>query len=123
GLETKLFELLVIGAVLATIREVEEQRPGWVVPAALLGLGALTRPDGMLIGGTLLAARAAYEWRARRLAWDAAVKGVLLFALIVGAHLAFRRAYYADWLPNTYYAKLGSGSWWDMGFLYFQTFA
>jgi arabinofuranosyltransferase len=121
GLETKLFELLVVAAVLATIQQVELQRSESWLPALLLGLAALTRPDGVLLGGTLLAARAAYEWWRGRLEWRAAAKGLVLFALVVGAHVAFRRLYYADWLPNTYYAKLGGESWWDMGFLYFQT--
>jgi arabinofuranosyltransferase len=122
GLETKLFELLVVAAVLSTIQEVEAQRSGWRLPAVLLGFAALTRPDGVLVGGTLFAARAVYEWWMRRLQWRAAAHGVLLFALVVGAHLAFRRLYYAEWLPNTYYAKLGGESWWAMGFLYFQAF-
>src|SRR5262249_6338901 len=83
---------------------------------------ALTRPDGVLIGATLFAARAVYELSAHHFNWRAAVKGGLLFVLVVGGHFTFRRLYYADWLPNTYYAKLGGESWWGMGFLYLATF-
>src|SRR5262249_60874232 len=86
------------------------------------GGSARAGPDGVLLGGTLFAGRAAYEWWTSRFDWRAAAKGVAVFALLVGAHLMLRRLYYADWLPNTYYAKLGGESWWDMGALYFATF-
>ena len=44
-------------------------------------------------------------------------------ALLVGAHFAFRIAYYGDWLPNTYYAKVDGRSWWEMGFHYLACFS
>ena len=122
GLETKLFELLVVAAVLVGIREIERRESGWWRPALLLALAALARPDGILFAGAFFAARFACESYERRLDLAAATKGVLLFAGVVGAQFAFRFAYYGEWLPNTYYAKLDGTSWWDMGGLYLRTF-
>ncbi len=122
GLETKLFELLVVAGVLLGVRDVERRESSWWRPAALLALAALTRPDGILIAGAFFTARFVYEVWERRLDVRALAKGVLLFAAVVGAHFAFRFAYYGELLPNTYYAKLGGASWWDMGFLYLRTF-
>jgi len=122
GLETKLFELLVVAGILVGVREVERREPSGWRPAALFALAALTRPDGILVAAAFFAARFAYEAFERRLAAPALAKSVLLFSAVVGAHFAFRFAYYGELLPNTYYAKLGGASWWEMGFLYLRTF-
>jgi arabinofuranosyltransferase len=123
GLETKLFELLVVTAILTNIRDMETGRRDWTAPAVLLAFASWTRPDGVLIAASQFAARGLHEcWRERRIP-RGAVRGMLVFGAIVGAQFAFRKAYYDDWLPNTYYAKLGGESWWDMGFLYLLTFA
>jgi len=122
GLETKLFELLVVGAVFLGIREVERRDSSGWRSAALFALAALTRPDGVLLAGVFFAGRFAYEAYGRRVDLRATAKAVLLFSAIVGAHTAFRWVYYGELLPNTYYAKLGGASWWDMGFLYLGTF-
>jgi hypothetical protein len=42
--------------------------------------------------------------------------------LVVAAHFLWRRAYYGDWLPNTYYAK-HVRPWWDMGMRYITVFS
>ena len=39
------------------------------------------------------------------------------------ALLLARHAYYGEWLPNTYYAKVGGRAWWDMGLTYLGGFA
>ncbi len=126
GLETRLFELLVVWGALRLITEIDHALQGrsarpW--SGLLLALGALTRPDGILIG--LCAYGAGYglvALRARRvnLRWLA---GPGLFVVIVATHFVFRYAYYGDWLPNTYYAKVGGRTWWSMGFSYFRLFA
>ncbi len=45
------------------------------------------------------------------------------FLAPVGAHLLFRLAYYGDWVPNTWHAKVGGRTWWEMGFTYLGAFA
>lgn len=87
---------------------VERGRERWLAPGVLLALVCLTRPDGaLLVAGTLLGlllvrGRAA---RALRLAGQLA----LLPALAVLGQLAFRLAYYGEWVPNTALVKLGFG--------------
>lgn len=43
-------------------------------------------------------------------------------SVVVGLHLAWRRTYYGDWLPNTYYAKIGD-PWWGVGLAWLGTVA
>jgi hypothetical protein len=105
GLETVFYAALLTWALVWTGRELHdpERAP---VSAVLLGLAALTRPEGAAlfaglgIGRVLLAGRLE-----RRLA-----AGIGLFVLFVGGHLAFRLGYYGQPVPNTFYAKVGTES-------------
>jgi arabinofuranosyltransferase len=47
--------------------------------------------------------------------------GAGVAAGVVAAHFLFRRAYYGDWLPNTYYAKVGASRW-HLGFVHHGAF-
>ncbi len=127
GLETKLFELLAFAGALRAVSEVAAARSGkretWVGTSLLLGLASLTRPDGVVVAGGLFAARWLIEQPRGAARLDAVARGVVLFAAILGAHLAFRLAYYGEWLPNTYYAKVGGRTWWSMGLAYVAAFA
>jgi arabinofuranosyltransferase len=126
GLETRLFELLAVAGVLRLLVELEDDgrdrpslRPwsGWILAAA-----TLTRPDGALVGAMALAAGFAVSpLRARRLrSWGFRAAG---FVLPLVAHEAFRVATYGAWLPNTFAAKVGGRTWWDMGLVYAGAFA
>lgn len=147
GLETRLFEVLVLGALFRLVVEIRGAAAAPALPlsnpgaapvahrpwaALLFALATLTRPDGVLIAGCSLSA--AWIWLAirrrrqhlypeclradlRRAARDAAVYGVPVAASVV-----FRVAYYGEWLPNTWYAKVGGLSWWSMGWDYAQLF-
>jgi arabinofuranosyltransferase len=68
---------------------------------AALALIPLTRGDGLYVfAAHALIALLLTTGRKQTLLWLAA-------ALVPAAlHLAFRRAYYGDWLPNTYYLKV-----------------
>lgn len=121
GLETRLFEVLVVAGVLRLIDHVDAVERGltprpWA--AVLFGLAALTRPDGVLLGATAMAAAAALLASKSRLKISDAIGHAAVFAGIVGAHLIFRRVYYGEWVPNTYVAKVGGRSWWGMGAAY-----
>jgi hypothetical protein len=94
GLETMLFVALVTAAVGALVGT----SPGrWVPVAACLGV---VRPEGpflvfaLMLLVALVHGRPAVGWR--RLA--VALAPMLSWFL-------FRRVFYGDWLPNTYYAK------------------
>jgi hypothetical protein len=107
GLETALFTTLVALAYLVLVEELEGLRPagtGLAANGVLLGVAALTRPEGALLAGAtgifVLFAGRDRGWRAGRLlAWFAAWAGPLL-ALEVA-----RLAYYGSALPNTFAAK------------------
>jgi hypothetical protein len=116
GLETMLFTALVW---LATLRFLAERRSSARAPwvsGALFALAALTRPEGPLFAGlaglALLAAVGRGAARPR-----AFVAFALAFLLPVLTHLAWRRAYYGDWLPNTFRAKV-AGAWLEQGLAY-----
>jgi hypothetical protein len=127
GLETRLFELLIVSGVFRLISEDAALQRGssrvWPLAALWLALATLTRPDGLLIAASVLGAVLAVRWRelARRWPWTLASAG--LYAGVVGAHYGFRRLYYGEWLPNTYYAKVSGQSWWGLGGQYLEAFA
>jgi hypothetical protein len=118
GLETRFFELCVVAGTLAAVHE--HRRPSGSEPpiplsAIALALGALTRPDGILIGGCVIAA----SWiLAPKRSRGVVARGAGVFAAVVSAHFLARHAYYGAWLPNTYYAKVGGDVWWSMGAAY-----
>ena len=125
GLETRCFEFLVIAGVLRLLVELEGLERGAPRPPLawlLFALAALTRPDGLLISGAVLAAGAAYVARRAPAELGRFVSRQIPFALVVGAHALFRRAYYGDWLPNTYYAKFDGHPWWASGWRYLAAF-
>ena len=69
------------------------------------GLCALMRPEGVLVTVALVA------WLVLVRRHNTARNPVALLipaGVIVGAHLIWRHAYYGDWLPNTFYAKVGA---------------
>ena len=127
GLETRLFEVLVVAGVFRLIDDLTAVRDGErrrrPIASIYLALAALTRPDGMLIGGAVMATAAAILAMRRRLRFGDLAAHALVFGGIVGAHLLFRHAYYGDWVPNTYYAKVGGRAWWEMGSAYLACFA
>src|SRR5262249_51252757 len=149
GLETRLFELLAVAGVLRVAEEVEALRDARWIPGArsaalkqgagriappselpvspsrpigalLLGLAALTRPDGVLVGGAALGAALACVGREKRGAW---LKRCAPWLGLVAAHQIFRLAYYHAWLPNTYFAKVGGRAEWGPGLEYLAAFA
>ena len=126
GLETRLFELLVVAGALRLIHEDGELQRGIArvhpLAAVLFALASLTRPDGVLIAACALGAVGVLRWRetTARLGW--AVRSLAICGGIVAAHYLFRRAYYGEWLPNTYYAKVDGRTWWSMGGRYLASF-
>ncbi len=121
GLETRLFEVLVVAGVVRLVADVDAASRGErraPVAAFLFALATMTRPDGLLIGGSALVAAAAALAVRRSLRIRDVIASALAFGGPIGAHLLFRHAYYGEWVPNTYFAKVGGRSWWDMGAAY-----
>ncbi|MFO1077495.1 MAG: hypothetical protein U1E73_07190 [Planctomycetota bacterium] len=114
GLETALFGLCAIGWTLAVA---ERRALGAVSTWAALAM--LTRPDGMLLG---LATAALAAWSVLRRWWSPrALWGLLPFVAPL-AHVLWRRWFYGEWLPNTYYAKV-TAAWPASGLRYLFCFA
>lgn len=129
GLENSLFNLLLAGGMLRTLREGERDEP-WVFPwSAVLFLGlACTRPEGIVYaagGGffrLVLALRKPKPWRPVLL-W------LVVFFLPFGLYQAWRYNYFAWPFANTYYAKLDGENrfvpwrWSGRGWTYFRNYA
>ena len=104
GLETALFNLLV----LIWTREVfmlhqRERSSPWRIASAAAGM-ALTRPDGYLFVMATLGAMAVHVFQ-NRAALKSSLAALSPF-LLVATHILWRRSFYGEWLPNTYYAKV-----------------
>jgi arabinofuranosyltransferase len=120
GLETALFTCLIALWTFCALS------PGWgfrrraVSTTLAAALMALTRPDGLLyVAATIVLLGIAMLRRRGEIRigdWLA-----LSPLLIVPAHEAWRRAFYGEWLPNSYHAKLVA-AWPASGALYALSF-
>jgi len=127
GLETRLFEVLIIGGVFRMMVEFESHREEGhtraPLAAVLFALATLTRPDGLLISAGVFMVGAIHVLKSRSAEFKRFAAGMGVYALIVGGHFAFRLSYYGEWLPNTFYAKVGDTLRWRLGFTYLAAFA
>ena len=110
GLETSMFVFWITSWIYVTSKRQEEHSSSWAAAVgATATLAALTRPDGLLC---VIASIVLFAWRAVR--GPAAGRARLLVGLLplglVAAHLVWRKSFYGEWLPNTYFAK--HSSWW-----------
>ena len=125
GLETRLFELLVVCAVLELRAEVGAAAPrarsALPLSSLLFAAACWTRPDGILIAGCCYAvALALGSGRERRRETSLSLQ---LWLAGVGLQLGFRLLYYGDFVPNTFHAKVGGRLWPEMGLAYAEAFA
>ena len=122
GLETALFNFCLLCWVVSVIL-IQEKGHWWRL--AVTGTAALTylaRPDGVLmVGGTAVLVALSFidDTRQRKISlkWC----GTILPLLIPVVHLIWRRSFYGEWLPNTYYAKQVA-AWPEAGIRYFLSF-
>lgn len=114
GLETSLFILLCLIALLFTWQSLE--RPRRRRHAILAGLSlvgvALTRPDGLILFTVIVAVWLIYLLRSsevdrrelgRSLSWTTGI-----FVVLYGAYFMWRLAYYGQLWPNPFYLKVGA---------------
>ncbi len=105
GLEASAFGVLVLATLLAAHEAVGANLPqktrggvaGLVAAAAML-----MRPETPIVVACA-ALSAAFVYRGAAVA--ALLRAGAAFTLVVGPMLLARRAYYGDWLPNTFYLK------------------
>ena len=120
GLETALFNLAFVSWVFEAFRSDAPRATGRLVGwSSLAALAALTRPDGLLLVAATGAAAALGAMRRER-SWGETLRG-LAPLVAVAAHLAWRKATYGEWLPNTYYAKVTT-AWPEAGLRYLACF-
>ncbi|MCC7353651.1 MAG: hypothetical protein IT330_07815 [Anaerolineae bacterium] len=109
GLETILFTFLVFAASYLYVHPPGGDKKALLAPV-LFALAALARPEGLLFFAVTTLHLAVTEVRSgrglinRRSAW-----WLLAFAIIYVPYFAWRLNYYGQLLPNTFYAKVGSG--------------
>jgi arabinofuranosyltransferase len=100
GMDATLYALgATVGLLLVTVPL--ERGTSRVLAGSLLGSLLLVRPEAWLVAGVVLVALGKRDGP-RRLVAVAGPCGA-----IATAQLLWRHAYYGDWLPNTYYAKVG----------------
>lgn len=115
GLEATCYALFVLLTIyLLTGDGITFRRA--IIAGITAGLCGLTRPEGvavMSVIGFWFLIDASKGRRHLVLAYALPAAG------IIGAHLLWRKSYYGFWLPNTYYAKVGSGvAVWQSGYQY-----
>jgi arabinofuranosyltransferase len=101
GLEQPLYGALLAAATALTISVLDRppaDRGGRLPLAIALGLLCLTRPDGALFAAVAIVSLLV----ARRWSWSTLLVPIGLYV----AQLAFRRAYYGEWVPNTALVKI-----------------
>lgn len=128
GMETGPLALLLSASVLLTLKFAHLQSCGrpalglGLALAATLALAYLARPDAALFAalafGYLLFGEALFPHPheeaggggSRRRAFRRRLRALLapaaLYAAVLVVHLLWRRAYYGEWLPNTYVLKM-----------------
>lgn len=104
GLETAMFGFWVTMALREDCRA-RQQDAAPRLSALYYALATLTRPEGALLFCISAVFWISISWRRTRLLL--VLPHLVVYAGIVGTHLAWRYTYYGDLVPNTAHAKLG----------------
>ncbi|MCB0336607.1 MAG: hypothetical protein KDD62_09880, partial [Bdellovibrionales bacterium] len=115
GLETMLFALLLFAAS-SSLLDALQNRGTLLWSACLFLLLCLCRPEGLLFSGFAFCF-IAYSFVKKDIGLKSGFTWVFPLMLGVGVHFLWRHAYYGEWLPNTFYAKV-PGLWFSQGFRY-----
>jgi len=113
GLETALYTLEVT-LIYAVLSRGEPGPLRGATAGLLLGMTAMTRPDGLIFAAA--AGLFALLVDRRRPRTIAALAGAFLIVWV--PYTAWRMSYYGDFFPNTYYAKSAAYAWYRQGAIY-----
>lgn len=113
GMEAMLFGFFVLLGLTFLWNDASKRTVLWRAFGGIaLALGALTRPEGLLVAGILVAVRLAQDYAGRTgkgVAWGkGSVASVAAFLAIVVPYEAWRVLFYGWPFPNTFYAKTGT---------------
>ena len=123
GLETLMFTLFILAAVITYLYETQNDKVLFF-SAILFVLASLTRPEGLLIFAvTCLHRFAQFHLLKKNPFCRKTVIWFLTFLILYGSYFYWRFNYYGFLFPNTFYAKTGGGiyQFWR-GFRYFVYF-
>jgi len=106
GMETALFNFCFLSWMLLLTTGRNESNSWWFGVTVSAVAVYLARPDGILVvSSTLLIMVLSFIRNVRNrqfnIRWCVAVSPII----VPGLHVLWRRFYYGEWLPNTYYAK------------------
>ena len=127
GMETGMFVFLTVLCVWLYLKERNSPKNFAYAPLAFVLL-SLTRPEGMYLFGLTMIHFVAEKFFTKGTDRKAEIKRlamwVALYAIPIGAFMAWRLSYYGWMFPNTYYAKAGfSKDYFFAGVDYFWQFA
>ena len=109
GLETQLFTLCCAVAIDAVVAAEADPR-AMTRAGAALALGAMTRPEGLLVAAVIAAVRLAANALGRRWIVKRDLVAIAVFLVIWAPWFAWRWHHYGYPFPNTYYVK-ATGRW------------
>lgn len=120
GLGVSIFNcLLFVWSLLAVSARSVDRPRRWLLLGVAAAACGLARPEGQLVVAATAVLVVWWAVGARRIGIGLAAAALAIVP--VAGHLVFRRLYYGDWLPCTYYAK-SIGAWPASGGRYFASF-
>ncbi|MEW5807738.1 MAG: hypothetical protein AB1756_10400 [Acidobacteriota bacterium] len=113
GMETAPFTFLIVASAIIFLRALEQDRPrllSW--SSVILSLAYLTRPETPILFLFNIVFLVIYGvfWKKRAMIPVYLCRHAILFIAMAIIFSLWRYLYYGDFLPNTYYAKIGSYS-------------
>ncbi|MEC7984161.1 MAG: hypothetical protein VX278_03290 [Myxococcota bacterium] len=115
GLETTFYAALICWSIVWGVREAKDDRP-FVRSTFLFALASITRPDAPYLFALFHLGQIVFRKQWKRSFWAGVGLGAFLAVIT-----ALRLGYYGEYLPNTFYAKVG-GLAWERGLLYLQRY-
>lgn len=103
GMETGLEVFLLGLSGLLAFREAHQKKGAWT--GVVLGLLALSRPEGIAFAGCVGVWWVLVHLRTRPFPWGQTFAIAVRAAVIVCSYMAIRWLYFGELLPNTYFAK------------------
>lgn len=123
GMETPLVSFLVAAALLLFTLDPERWPRSPNMLAATCAALLLTRPDSVcVLAGLGVAALFTHRNAIRREPRARLLAPALLFLAIYLPYTIWRVTYYGEFLPNTYYAKIGYLTYYARGWEYLRTY-